>query len=355
MQPTFGSSQLKERLRALREHAWPGRVVTQLQLTEAFSAERATSVPTVSSWENGRATPIQSRLEAYARFFATERSITGEKPRLLPISELTNDERECYDSLLEELSALLIAPGPRQGPQIGSTLWHFPDGPEILIVCARLPQKYTEPMGSYTDEGDPDYMQLYTYADVDSLLDLYGHLRMTNPSSNVNFKTADRLTADDYSKHLVLLGGIDYNPLTRELLRRLGGDLPVRQTTRIDTDEPGGFEVTSASIDRVFGPIIQSGRLIEDVAHFDRRENPFNKHRTVTICNGMYGRGTLGAVRALTDIRFRDRNDDYARAKVETNGAFSLLMRVRIIGTETLTPDWTMDDTRLYEWPEVQN
>ena len=40
-----------------------------------------------------------------------------------------------------------------------------------------------------------------------------------------------------------------------------------------------------------------------------------NKRRTVTVCNGMYGRGTYGAVRALTDVRFRDSNDGYVKSR----------------------------------------
>lgn len=355
MQPTFGSTQLNRRLRALREHTWPGRVVSQGQLAEAFSTERQTSVASISAWENGRSTPMQTRMEAYARFFATEQSIQGDKPRLLPISELAQREQDRYDELLEELSGLLLVPNSQPAPQLGSSLWHFTDGPEILIVCARLPTELIGAMGDYTDPGNPDYMQLYTYADIDSLLDLYGHLRMANPESIVNFITGDKITADDYSKHLVLLGGIDYNPVTRELLSRLGDDLPVRQTTRIGTNDPGGFQVTGRTGAQEFRPVIESGNLTEDVAHFDRRKNPFNSYRTVTILNGMYGRGTLGAVRALTDIRFRDRNDQYARAKMDATGAFSLVMRVRVIGTETVTPDWTLPGTRLYEWPEVAN
>ena len=56
--------------------------------------------------------------------------------------------------------------------------------------------------------------------------------------------------------------------------------------------------------------------LLEDVALFARAVNPFNRKRFVTICNGMYGRGTYGAVRALTDERFRDRNMEYIQARV---------------------------------------
>ena len=37
------------------------------------------------------------------------------------------------------------------------------------------------------------------------------------------------------------------------------------------------------------------------MAHFYRSPNPFNHKRTVTVLNGMFSRGTLGAVRALTE------------------------------------------------------
>jgi hypothetical protein len=48
-----------------------------------------------------------------------------------------------------------------------------------------------------------------------------------------------------------------------------------------------------------------SGRAIlrEDVALLACL-NPHNRKRTVSICNGMYGSGTYGAVRAQTDARW---------------------------------------------------
>jgi hypothetical protein len=66
----------------------------------------------------------------------------------------------------------------------------------------------------------------------------------------------------------------------------------------------------------------------------------------------MYGRGTYGAVRALTDARFRDRNEDYVRQRFGHADAFSILMRVRINPNgAVVTPDWTQGDVRLHEWP----
>jgi hypothetical protein len=78
--------------------------------------------------------------------------------------------------------------------------------------------------------------------------------------------------------------------------------------------------------------------------------NPFNKKSTVTILNGMYGRGTLGAVRALTDSRFRGRNAEYLAATFPDSRSYCILSRVQVIAGRTMTPDWTDPRMRLFEW-----
>ena len=122
-------------------------------------------------------------------------------------------------------------------------------------------------------------------------------------------------------------------------------------------DKEGGayFEVTEEDGRKVaHRPRLrsQAGRKIlrEDVALFARAVSPFNRKRFVTICNGMYGRGTYGAVRALTDERFRDRNTEYIQAQFADSEAFCILTRVTVENTVTLTPDWTLPETRLFEW-----
>jgi hypothetical protein len=203
----------------------------------------------------------------------------------------------------------------------------------------------------YADPASPDYVELYTYADLDALIELYGHIRAFNPDAQVHFRTAQELLPDDYTTHLVLLGGVDWNVVTRALLDRV--ELPVRQVARHAESQLGGFEVKSEKRSQLFVPELDdSGQLIADVAHFYRSLNPFNAKRTVTICNGMYGRGTLGAVRALTDARFRDRNEAYVRQRFAGAETFSIIVRVSVLMGQLLTPDWTVPETRLHEWPE---
>jgi hypothetical protein len=89
------------------------------------------------------------------------------------------------------------------------------------------------------------------------------------------------------------------------------------------------------------------------VAFFYRGPNPFNAKTTLTLCNGMFGCGTYGAVRALTDARFRGRNEEYLRRRFADAPAFSVLSRVRMARGSVITPDWSLADNRIHEWSQA--
>jgi hypothetical protein len=347
---------LARRLRALREKGVAGQTITQSQLAEALSDWESASVPLISSWESRRnpKVPPGNRIEAYAAFFATERSVQSEPFHLIEVAEFTSKERARHDSLLHELTllrneALRYQESP--GEPIDS-LWTFPPNQDVTIICATLPEALRAQM-PYANPASPDFIKLYRFTDLDALLELHGHIRASNPSTHVNIRTPAERMADAYTAHLVVLGGVDWNPITRDLLRRI--ELPVRQVARDEPNDSGGFEVHENQKRQVFKPDVRvyddESILFEDVAHFYRGPNPFNKKRTVTILNGMYGRGTYGAVRAVTDPRFRDRNEEYVRQNFVGSDRFSILSRVYIVSGEVVTPDWTLQEHRLHEWP----
>jgi hypothetical protein len=341
--------------------------VRQAQLAEALSGNgRPVSVPLISSWESRTKpqVPPVFRLESLAAFFATRRSLDGRVAHLLSPDEMTVDERAAKQELMEELLRLrddaLGAPrlvdatsGSLEVPEsLNAGPYRFEPGQNATIVCAQLPPEVLQRM-PYTDRLDPDFMEAYRYSDLDSLLELFGHVRAANPTSRVEFRAAHELRPDDYTGHLVSLGGVDWNLATSSVLERL--ELPVKQI--IEWDKEGGayFEVTEEDGQKVpHRPRLdrRGDRKIlrEDVALFARAESPFNRRRFVTICNGMYARGTYGAVRALTDERFRDPNAQYLRDTFGDSPAFCILVRVTVENGRALTPDWTLPETRLFEW-----
>ncbi|MFC7532549.1 helix-turn-helix domain-containing protein [Actinoplanes sp. GCM10030250] len=331
-----GAEVLARRLRELR-----GSLKQQV-LAKALGV----SVPLVSSWEHGKAVPPVDRLEGYARFFAGD----GD-----PQAELDEAGLQRFQDLRAELLHLRPSFGDAPGdlgtraPQEG--LWHFVDRAPITIVCAALP-KSLRADAQYTSPESPDYIELYTYADLDALMELYGHLVAANPGVTVTRKLADQLTPNDLTNHLVLLGGVDWNPMTGDVISAL--EVPVSQERREEDPDVGAFRVLEGGRELVFRSVLEDAdphaRLIQDVALFLRGPNPFNQKRTVTICNGNYGRGTLAAVRTLTDPRFRDRNRVYVESQFGAGATFSILARVNIVQGMMITPDWTHEDTVLHEW-----
>ncbi len=240
------------------------------------------------------------------------------------------------------------------GGPLASGPWHFADGHTITIVCAQWPSHMMEGI-PYTDVSDPDYIELLKYSELDALFELHGHLRAVNPGNQVNLRIVGTLAPDDYTSHLVSLGGVDWNTITRSTLNRL--PIPVQQIANWNEDGEQYFAVEQdgeivrhrPDLDRDAHQ--EKGILREDVALFARSVSPFNRKRTVTICNGMYGRGTYGVVRALTDARFRDRNAEYLASRFGDSETYCILTRVPIVDGATLTPDWSTGDYTLFEWP----
>ncbi|ADD44113.1 helix-turn-helix domain-containing protein [Stackebrandtia nassauensis] len=350
---------LARRLRGLREHAWPDVSLTQRDLARVLGGSRPLSVPLISSWENPQrpVVPPAERLLAYAAFFASRRSVESRPYRLLDDAELTTVERERRDrlerELLEARSEALTFQETATTPIPVGTLdgpWRFEDGKPITIVCAEVPKQQLDSLPT-PDDPLRAYAELYSYADADSLLELHGHIRAANPFSEVTVRKAPELLPDDYTTHLVLLGGSDFNSATRTLIAML--KLPVMQVpagpeSRLPTmyrvEEDGRTDDHHADWDA------GGTHLLSDVGQFVRAPNPLNGKRTLTICNGIDSRGVLGTVRALVDERFRERNSAYLRDRFAGCTKYGVLTRILIVDGAVVTPDWTLKETRLHEW-----
>lgn len=344
--------ELARRLRELRTSRWPGTRFTQRTLGIALEVSPAL----VSSWENTSdpVPPPPNRLLQYATLFATRRSVHGDRLRLLPESDLTPEELATRDRLHGQLLLLRgtstdAVPGQRGGPR---GTWHFPDGAPVRLVCGRVPP---ESAGGYADPSSPNHTRLHAMADPDALIELFGHIRMTNPDSDVRFMFGDEMTEDDQTAHVVLLGGLRLNPAARYFAR--AGQIPVRQ---VEESRYSNGEVFQLERDgRQFLPTFLSDDptlgLIEDVGLFARMPNPNFAERTLTLCNGMYSRGVVGAVRTLTDAQLRDRNEAYLAERFAGLDEYGLVLRVRVALGRAVTPDLASDHYRLHVWPSGED
>ncbi len=338
---------LARRLRQLRQQRWPEKKLTQ----ESVASALGVALSSVSSWESmtSTKTPPAFRLADYATFFATPRSVTGPEPRLLTEGELTEQEGLERDRLAAELEQLRAAAVGETAPTAGRpSLWHFPDGGPVRLVCGKM----TAPP-PYVSARNHNYMQLAAYADLDALVELFGHIRAENPEADVGFELAPRLESDDLAAHLVLLGSGALNQATERAVNLYG--FPVRQVRDPEIEEGEVFEVVDET-SRRYGPKFvgndPQGVVMEDVGFFFRTPNPNNMARTLTICSGVFTRGVYGAVRFLTDVRLRDANQAMLTDLFDDAATFGLLMRVRILDHATSTPDLRNPVTVLYSWSQ---
>lgn len=345
-------SELSRRLRELRQHRWDHRRLTQKELADALGL----SSTLISNWEKSSMTPPPNRLRDYATLFATDRSLSGTGVVVLPGDELTETEAVERDRLLEELLALRgddkIISVPALAPAPGIRLdWTFPRRSSVRIICGLLDR----PAHPYTQLGSPNYTDLLTFADPDALIELHGHIWRMNPDCDIRFLRSDRLrtvgSADELNSHLVLLGGIGLNELTERVLRESG--MPITQKTHPDFAEIGEiFEVAEGQDKIEFLPMMSGGEVVEDVGLLARMPNPNNSSTTLTICNGVFARGVVGAVRTLTDDNMRRNNEAYLTRRFGGVDRFAILMRVPVLLGTVLTPDLQKEQTRLYEWSD---
>ena len=339
---------LARRLRQLRLQHWPDVRLTQQKLARALSAGEPLAAATLSSWESASSPklPPRHRLLAYARFFATRRSVEA-APRLLPFEALMPDEQATYKRLEAELLELRGMVAEDSDGEDRS--WHFTDNGPVTLICAELPENQTGPLGS---PSNPNYTALQKFADVDALVELHGHVRAENPEMAVHFMMPSEVDHDDLTGHIILIGGVVWNEIT-EMVSRMAG-LPIWQVRHPQLRSGEIFLAAGADgKETEFWPRWADSEprvLVEDIGLLARAPNPFNVSRTLTICNGIHSRGVYGAVRSLTDTHLRDSNERYIAANFGNSTSFAILMSVQVIRNRTMTPDFSSDGVVLYQW-----
>ena len=198
---------LARALRELRESTGPDLELTQAQFAKALSSEGRVASATLSSWESTTSpkTPSAARISAYARFFCTPRSLEGE-PHLIPDGDLTPTEMDRF----QELESQLVELANPEERKVGRS-FQFEAGP-VVVICPTAPR---EAQGPLAHEQDVNFTRMQQYGDLDALIELYGHLRAENPALDVFHRLTSDVVSDDFSSHVVLLGGIGWNKVTR--------------------------------------------------------------------------------------------------------------------------------------------
>ena len=230
--------------------------------------------------------------------------------------------------------------------------FQFDAGP-VIVICPTAPNELQGPLA---DEQDPNFTRMRQYGDLDALIELYGHLRAENPTLDVFHRLTSDVVSDDFSSHVILLGGIGWNKVTRRFQSAIS-QVPITQTAVDDLraeNLPRRRRREASDFYPEYEDLGDGKELIADVGYIARLRNPFKISRTLTICNGIHSRGVFGAVRCLTDASVREENEKYLADRFP-DGEFAMLLRVPVVTNETLSPDLQNPYARLYEWAPNQD
>ena len=334
--------ELAERLKDLREREY--KQLTQKQLAKILGG----SITMVSLWEKpgSNRLPPPQRLATYARLFCTGRSFASGAPRLLRDDELTEDERNRETELYEELLSLreraqsTTATSSREQPSSGprSSIWNFPDGQAISIVCSDAPDP-----PPYADPAHLNYSRCARHSDLDALLEVYGQVRTDNPESMVRILPPEELRRDFALNHLIIIGG--------EAVRNTEyffHDIPLPSAPEIG--ETYVFKCNVGDETREFASFFENGMMLEDVGLIARRPHPIIPQQSVTMLFGITSRGVHGATLALIDSHVRAANERYLREAFGDTEEFCVVMRIAVMDNMALPPNLWDDNVRLYEW-----
>jgi len=363
---TSPETEFAERLRALRRK----QRLTQAQLARALGD---ISVSAISAWESPSDLkwPTTDRLRLYALFFARDHPI-GADPQLSREQDLNASEREKFEALHRELVALREAAPAAVAAPDRKSFWTFDGGP-ITIVCPEVPADRRSPLAK---ERNPNYTKTYRYADLDALIEVYAEIRACNPGTPVRHALASEVLPHEMKGHLVIIGGIGWHQAAPWLQQELNG-LPIQQVVVRDL-ENGEIFRTTEPFNREFRPRWEDGKfpekdpvdpaqlkaeqtedawrgntrreLVADVAMIARILNPIGKGRTITICNGVYSHGVVGAALSLIDSSVRKDNEAYINARFP-GGSFIVLTRIMLGNREAVPAEFGDPKYRLYEWP----
>jgi hypothetical protein len=347
-QPAPDARRLANRLRELRERAFVK--LTQSQLGQALGAQDDPLSPAaISMWENpasGRLPPV-SRLESYALLFCTPRSFEG-GVHMLGVGELTREELDRRDDLLGELLALRDMAESHQGapsPVRPRSMWHFPDGSRITLVCYKVSGDL---LPQHADRGHENYVRFAGLADLDSLIDVYGAIKAYNPTSRVSILAAEELRQRDVANHLVLIGGRAWSTVMPWFSRIF--PVPINAE---DPGDRGAIVVHDPDgTEHEFTYTRLGDEVVEDVGFFVRGENPAAPLRTLTIIGGITTRGVHGVARCFIDPEMQSRNENYLYPRFPEGSTYCIVMRVPVVNGDPLTPDLSIAENRLFEWDD---
>jgi len=225
-------------------------------------------------------------------------------------------------------------------------VWGIKNGDRVIVVCSELDDPATR------QQVEPrEFIYSLKYGDVDAYIEVLITMLRLYPAIRMRVMSAGEAesTRLDLSRHLVVIGGPDYNALARRVLSW--------QQTQFEYRSPYVSVQSTEHPDEIV--FYNNVRKIEychesemhDFGYFERIPNPYNPKSRVILLGGCHTIGVTGAVKAFSMAENEEgeipssvlANAALVARKVGNAERFSVLVEVERIG-QTITVPLVCED-----------
>jgi hypothetical protein len=225
-------------------------------------------------------------------------------------------------------------------------VWGIKNGDQVIVVCSELDEPATR------QQVEPrEFIYSLKYGDVDAYFEVQITMLRLYPAIRMRVMSAGEAEATrlDLSRHLIVIGGPDYNTLAARVLSWQQTQFEYRSpyVSVRSTEHPDEIVL----YDNVRKTEYCHESEMRDYGYFERIPNPQNPKSRVILLGGCHTIGVVGAVKAFSMAESEDgeipspvlANAALVARKVGNAERFSVLVEVERIG-QTITVPLVRED-----------
>jgi len=220
-------------------------------------------------------------------------------------------------------------------------VWGIRNGDHVIVVCSELDEAETRQQVE-----DREFIYSLKYGDVDAYIEVLVTILRLYPSIKMQVLSAGEAQATrlDLSRHLIVIGGPDYNTLARRVLGWQRTQFEYRSP--YVAEQSAQYPTEIVLYDNVLRTEHCHHNDMHDFGYFERIPNPHNSKSNVIILGGCHTIGVAGAAKAFSMAASEEgeipqgvlRNARMVSKKVGHARRFAVLVEVERIGQTIVVP-----------------
>ena len=220
-------------------------------------------------------------------------------------------------------------------------VWGIKDGEQVIVVCSEL----DEPANRQQVE-PREFIYSLKYGDVDAYFDVLVTLLRLYPSIRMRVMSAGEIetTRLDLSRHIIVIGGPDYNALAERVLSwgQMQFEYRIPFSATISSEHPEEIVLYDNVRQTEYCHVTET----RDYGYFESIPNPHNPKNRIIMIGGCHTIGVAGAVKAFAMAVSEDgevpssvlRNARIVANRIRKMSSFSALVEVERIGQTLSVP-----------------